>query len=503
MTNLFQYAKNITSQYGEDGIIEEIFRRIGTANKICVEFGAWDGKYLSNTWNLWYNLGWQGVLIEGDKKKFNELKNRYGSNNNLKLINAYVGLSEDNLLDNLLAKIEVPSEFDLLSIDIDGDEYHVFNSLNNYHPRVVIIEHNPTIPPEISIVQSPGEYFGASALALQKLFLTKNYTLIACTQTNSFFVKKSEFIKLNIVQPKLENIFPKDNFTYVISSYSGKTFLSQNPVYSPTLKTIDLLINFKKKLRYYTSEYNEKISFSYGKKLIPVDIYINSFFFKRTYSLFYILLNRLFEYLKKIPIIGDIWIKFNRIIDDYSIILKWKFNDKPLPPPHIVKQKIIKKYCRRFSITTFVETGTYLGDMIDATIDDFKEIFSIEIDEKLYKKAKDKFCNSKHVHIYLGDSSKILMNLIQKIDNQCIFWLDGHYSEGITGKGSLDTPIIDEIDAISKHHLSNHILLIDDARCFSGSGDYPDMDIFLKRLKKSMPNHNIFVKNDIIRAIPK
>ena len=69
-TPFLQYSNNITSQFGEDGIIKEIFNRIGTKYKICVELGAWDGKHFSNTWNLWFNNEWHAILIEADKNKF-------------------------------------------------------------------------------------------------------------------------------------------------------------------------------------------------------------------------------------------------------------------------------------------------------------------------------------------------------------------------------------------------------------------------------------------------
>ena len=79
---LKEFAGNITSQTGEDGIREKIFEIMGVRNKWCVEFGAWDGKQHSTTWSLLNDHGWRGVLIEGDGKKFLELKNNYAGNSN-------------------------------------------------------------------------------------------------------------------------------------------------------------------------------------------------------------------------------------------------------------------------------------------------------------------------------------------------------------------------------------------------------------------------------------
>ncbi len=130
--------QTVTSQWGEDGIIESIFERIGTNNKWCCEFGAWDGKHLSNTWNLIHNRGWQGVLIEGEKSRASKLSNIPG----VVPMCAFVEVSGRDSLDILLSRTPIPYDFDLLSIDIDNDDYYVWEGLTKYRPRVVIIEIN-------------------------------------------------------------------------------------------------------------------------------------------------------------------------------------------------------------------------------------------------------------------------------------------------------------------------------------------------------------------------
>src|SRR5208282_4656253 len=97
------YRRNVTSQFGEDGIIERVFETIGPANKVCVEFGAWDGKLYSNTWNLIQRRGWTGILIEGDKDRFVELRQTYESfADSTHLINAFVDLDAGSTLDEML-----------------------------------------------------------------------------------------------------------------------------------------------------------------------------------------------------------------------------------------------------------------------------------------------------------------------------------------------------------------------------------------------------------------
>ena len=223
--SLLKFERNIQSQFGEDGVIEEIFNRIGTANKMCVEFGAWDGIHLSNAWNLWHNKEWKALLIEGDKNKYEMLVNNTKEYKNVQLSLAYVSPEGENSLDSILKKAGYPADLDLLSIDIDGDDYYIFESLINYTPRLILIEYNPTIPPDVEIIQSKGEYFGSSALSLLHLAHSKGYRLAHMTDTNMFFVIETEFEKLGFNEPAIDSFFSNKHLTYLISSYDGKSLL--------------------------------------------------------------------------------------------------------------------------------------------------------------------------------------------------------------------------------------------------------------------------------------
>lgn len=109
ISNLKNFQKKIYSQNGEDGILEEIFNKIGTLNKYFVEFGAWDGTHLSNTANLRLNHNWSGLLLESDISKCqNEIIH---------------GTVTSENINNLFSQNNVPNEFDLLSIDIDSHDY--------------------------------------------------------------------------------------------------------------------------------------------------------------------------------------------------------------------------------------------------------------------------------------------------------------------------------------------------------------------------------------------
>ena len=227
MNELVKYRKQVTSQDGEDGIIEEIFKRLGIVKGHCVEFGAWDGKSLANTWDLWHNKKWQALLIECHDKRFSDLEKEYGVLTNLKLVHAMVEVDGENSLTNILKRADYPKDFDLLSIDIDSVDYYVWESLKEFTPKLVVIEYNPSIPPDMEIVDEIGAVeFGASAAALYKLAISKDYVLATCTRSNMFFVHKSIFPELKIESPSLKEAFCYDHIRYVIGSFRGRTFMS-------------------------------------------------------------------------------------------------------------------------------------------------------------------------------------------------------------------------------------------------------------------------------------
>lgn len=256
-----QYEKNITSQFGEDGIIEYLFSKIGISESPwCVEFGAWDGEYLSNTYNLVFNQGFNCVYIEGDSNKAKELKNKISklSNQKIFVLNNFVESQGVNSLDNLLGQTDIPKEFDLLSIDIDGIDYHVWKNFNNYNPKIVLIEHNPTIPPHIEYIpDEKNSLVGASTLALYNLGLKKDYCLVHCTDTNSIFVHKDLFTLFNIKENLPMQLMKTDHITYLISKYDGSYLVNKEPafinifdknIYNELKKTVNI---FKKIMIYF------------------------------------------------------------------------------------------------------------------------------------------------------------------------------------------------------------------------------------------------------------
>jgi hypothetical protein len=171
------------------------------------------------------------------------------------------------------------------------------------------------------------------------------------------------------------------------------------------------------------------------------------------------------------------------------------------PASHATKQKVIAEYQRRSGYTTLVETGTYLGDMVEAQKTNFEKIISIELSADLFHKANERFKDDQHVVIVHGDSGKLLAEILQGIVEPAIFWLDGHYSGGMTAKGDKACPVFEELEAILGIPNLDHIILIDDARCFIGMGDYPTLHALTKFVKEKNPECQVEIKDDIIRYV--
>ncbi|TSD65884.1 hypothetical protein FFF34_000355 [Inquilinus sp. KBS0705] len=192
-------------------------------------------------------------------------------------------------------------------------------------------------------------------------------------------------------------------------------------------------------------------------------------------------------------------LKRKAFIDKKLILDNWYQNGKPLPPPHLYKIDNIRQYANKFNTKIFIETGTYLGETLNASKQIFKKLISIELDKTLYKNAANMFANDKHIKIYNGDSGLVLEEILIDVTEPCLFWLDGHYSEGITAKGELNTPIIKELKHIFNNPIKNHVVLIDDARCFNGEHDYPTINELQKIVREYNPSYTFLVQDDIIR----
>lgn len=190
------YERRRSSQNGEDGILAEVFRRIGSGDRYVVEFGVADGRECNAA--ALVRAGWNGVLIEGDPAAFRALARTYAGVTGLRLVNAYVDAEN---IAALFREHGVPSAFDLLSIDIDGNDYWIWEALAAYRPRVVVIEYNAAHPPPERWVMAydpahrwaGGGYYGASLASLEALGTRLGYALIGTDDNgvNAFFVREN------------------------------------------------------------------------------------------------------------------------------------------------------------------------------------------------------------------------------------------------------------------------------------------------------------------------
>lgn len=227
-TWLKEFAGNVTSQYGEDGIIAKILEVIGENDGWCVEFGSWDGKRSSNTFSLINDGGYSAVLIEGDSKRFKDLIKTFEGNEKVTLMNTFVGFEKEDGLDALLKTTKIPINFDLLSIDIDGNDYHVWQAICDYKPKVVVIEFNPTISKEVEFVQPQDMRItqGSSLLSISKLAKSKGYELVSTTKTNAFFVDSKYFSLFGIRDNSVGTMMTDESLiTHIFCGYDGTVFV--------------------------------------------------------------------------------------------------------------------------------------------------------------------------------------------------------------------------------------------------------------------------------------
>jgi hypothetical protein len=258
-TWLSDFAENVTSQFGEDGIIAKILEIIGTRHEWVVEIGAWDGKHLSNSWVLTNRQNWHGVLVEADAERCAALRANYATLPKVTIRQAYVGFdpAAANAPDRLLAETAIPVDFDVLSIDIDGNDYYVWQALTRYRPRIVIVEYNPTAANDLVFVQDPDPALnqGCSLAALIRLGREKGYELAAVTKTNGIFVLAEDFPKLGIADNDIDALRCDDG-PRILFGYDGTVFtagLDYLPWTSVKLDPEDLQV-LPKALRRYRYE---------------------------------------------------------------------------------------------------------------------------------------------------------------------------------------------------------------------------------------------------------
>lgn len=175
----------------------------------------------------------------------------------------------------------------------------------------------------------------------------------------------------------------------------------------------------------------------------------------------------------------------------------------PFPP--FIKAGLLRREASAYGGDVLIETGTFFGDTAAALADQFKEVYSIEVEPRLHRRAMRRFRGQPGVHVVLGDSATALPKILAALprDRKAMFWLDGHYSGGFTGRGQQDCPVLDEMRAIAASGLRGPLVLIDDARCFGKLPGYPPLDEVCALARELFPEAAVGVENDVIAVRPR
>lgn len=449
---LSDFSRNVYSQFGEDGILAKIFEIIEPRSKTCVEFGAWEGYLHSNTANLW-TKGWRGVLIEGDRDKYERLvvnTEKYGC----LCIHAFIKPTGQDSIDSILEHQNI-IDVDLMSIDIDGNDYYIFESITKILPRVIICEFNPTIPKHLEIVQIQDAFFGCSSLALVNLARRKGYELVAMSDANCIFVRRDEYPAFSLFETAYDAIAPENSLTWLITSFDGSYLLSREPTFG------------------FNKPFTGKLAIGELRYIKPDSVLVKAF--------------------KKI---GRSQLAAN--LKTIWRVANWYIAGQKSPPPEYIKRRILIAIAERYSLKNLVEIGTQPNQSTLSLKDKFKKILLVEEFDGLYNRAIKAFHKEGHIYVHFGKNAEVLPQVIADLKEPTLFWLDAQHSGRITETEANETPIMKKLETIFSHNIQGHVILIDDARCFIEKNDYPTLDELKSNIDRLEPNAVVEIKNDMI-----
>lgn len=224
-TDLNQFEFKVYSQFGEDGIIQFIINNIDIKNKIFVEFGV-ENYEEANTRFLLENNNWKGLVIDSSKENIKHIKNKdYYWKNQIVAVCDFIKVSNIN---QIFEENDMKGKIGLLSIDIDGNDYWVWESIEVISPDIVIVEYNArlgydkslTIPYKEDFLRSANQdkiLYGASLKALYNLGKAKGYSLVGTNKNgnNSFFVKNELIDNTHLISKKPSECFNSNSFSEI------------------------------------------------------------------------------------------------------------------------------------------------------------------------------------------------------------------------------------------------------------------------------------------------
>ncbi len=197
--------------------------------------------------------------------------------------------------------------------------------------------------------------------------------------------------------------------------------------------------------------------------------------------------------LQKTPVYG-----LYKALGHYPDYWYWQLRGKPVRSPHLLKQRTVQEYARKYGLRVLVETGTYYGEMVAAMKGRFDQIYSVEYDPQLARRAAGKFARYEHIKILEGDSQQVIPELLKSIAKPALFWLDAGYY-GWAGLQGDKQRLTTELEAILRHPLRRHVILMDDARGLNGQNGAPTVAELTQRIESEFPGRMVEVQYDILR----
>ncbi len=199
--------------------------------------------------------------------------------------------------------------------------------------------------------------------------------------------------------------------------------------------------------------------------------------------------------LQKTPVYG-----LYKALGHYPDYWYWQLRGKPVRSPHLLKQRTVQEYARKYGLRILVETGTYYGEMVAAMKGRFDRIYSVEYDPQLAHRAAGKFARYDHIKILEGDSQQVIPELLKSITGPALFWLDAGYY-GWAGLQGDKQRLTTELESILHHPLRRHVILMDDARGLNGQNGAPTVAELTQRIESEFPGRMVEVQYDILRVV--
>jgi hypothetical protein len=177
------------------------------------------------------------------------------------------------------------------------------------------------------------------------------------------------------------------------------------------------------------------------------------------------------------------------------------FRWPPEPSSPETKHALVAKFSGM--VSNLIETGTFQGDMIEAQRERYARIVTIEMADGLFAAAQKRFAPFSHISVLHGDSGQVLPDAFRLVEGPAVFWLDGHYSGGVTAGDDADPPVIHELSMIANRGQEADVILIDDARLFGWRRGYPSLQTVERFVRDHLPHHQVRVESDVICIEPR